>query len=131
MKRTNWVALLLPFLIILAGGMAVGSIHNAQMRDVIPGITTPMGAILIGLSFVQLIVGLLLWRYYERLSPLNWLGAVVASVFVIILGVLNAVTTIQAEGSLDGWLFHEYLGPVVGLLQLIKLFMEPRPQVEE
>ena len=120
----NLGALLLPFAIILASGMAIGSIHNAQMRDVIPGACTPFGAILLALTLVQLIIGLLLWRHYENLPPLAWRGAVIAAGIVTVIGLLNLITTLQGEGSLAGWLFHEYLGLIVGPLQLIKLLFE-------
>ena len=120
----NLGALLLPFAIILASGMAIGSIHNAQMRDVIPGAFTPFGGILLALTLVQLIIGLLLWRHYENLPPLAWRGAVIAAGIVTVIGLLNLITTLQGEGSLAGWLFHEYLGLIVGPLQLIKLLFE-------
>lgn len=119
-------ALLLPFFIILAGGMAVGSIHNAQMREAMPGIFTVMGAIFILFSLLELLMGLLLWRYYEKLPPFGWFAAVMASVFVIVIGAINMLTTLQAEGTLAGWLFHEYLGPIAGVAQLIKLLIERR-----
>lgn len=120
----NLGALLLPFAIILASGMAIGSIHNAQIRDVLPGIFTPFGAILIALSLLQLILGLLLWRYYEKLPPLAWRGALIAAGVITVIGSLNLITTLQSDGSLAGWLFHEYLGVIAGPLQFVKLLFE-------
>ena len=80
--------------------------------------------ILLALTLVQLIIGLLLWRHYENLPPLAWRGAVIAAGIVTVIGLLNLITTLQGEGSLAGWLFHEYLGLIVGPLQLIKLLFE-------
>ncbi|VAW32119.1 hypothetical protein MNBD_CHLOROFLEXI01-124 [hydrothermal vent metagenome] len=114
--KFHWHSIL-PFGIILAGGMAVGSLHNAISRDVIP---VPIGSIFILLSFFNIIVGLILSRYYEGLPSVGYWGAFGLAAYVAFGGIFNIVTTPE----LDSLLFHEYLLPIVGILQVIKLLVE-------
>ncbi len=57
--KLHWHSIL-PFSIVLGGGMAVGSLHNAMARGVIPA---PMGYVFIGLTILDLLAGLILARY--------------------------------------------------------------------
>jgi len=117
--KLHWHSIL-PFGMVLGGGMAVGSLHNAMARDVIPA---PMGYIFIAIVFLDIVAGLILSRYYEGLPAVGYWGALGWAGFVAFTGVFNVVTTLSAP-TVAPLLFHEYLLPVVGTLQVIKLLVE-------
>ena len=117
---------ILPFLLTLAGGMAVGSIHNAQMRGGLPGLTTPLGLFLIGGSFLIFVAGLVLLRYYDRPGSLSWGAALGFGGIALLVELGNLASTLSGKGSLAGWLFHEYLGLAAAILQFVKLLRERR-----
>lgn len=108
--------------LLLALGMGVGSIHNAQAREALPGPFTPMGGLLIGLTLLGFVAALYLWRYFSETGAVTRKTALALAVFIAVLEGLNLVTTLMSEGSVGGWLIHEYLGllmaPVVLLLVL-------------
>ena len=115
---------ILPLAIILSGGMGIGSIHNAQARGAMPGFSTVPGFLIILAVIIIFTLGLLVYRYTENLSPLKWRGAAIASFFIAFLEIGNLGSTLQAEGSIDGWLFHEYLGLVAGILLFVQILFE-------
>lgn len=117
---------ILPILLTLAGGMAVGSIHNAQMRGALPGLTTPFGLTLIVLTAFVFIAGLVLLRYYDHPGSIKFGVALGAGSTALALELVNLATTLVGEGSLARWLFHEYLGLGVAVLQFVKLLWERR-----
>lgn len=118
--------LILPFLLILAAGMGIGSLHNAQARGGLPGFFTPFGFTLIALTFVIFVMGFIVYRYYDHPGSLSWGKALVASLIAMVLELVNLLTTLMSEGSLAGWLFHEYLGVAAGVLVFAKLLTERR-----
>ncbi len=115
---------ILPLAIILTGGMGIGSIHNAQMRDVMPGFLTVPGFLIMLAVIVIFTLGLLIYRYTENLSPLKWRGAAIASFVIAFLEIGNLVSSLQIDGSLAGWLFHEYVGLVAGVLLFVQIILE-------
>lgn len=117
--KLHWHSIL-PFGMVLGGGMAVGSLHNAMARGVIP---SPMGYIFIALVFFDIVAGLILSRYYEGLPSVGYWGALGWAGYVAFIGIVNVVTTLSAP-TVDPMLFHEFLLPVVGTLQVIKLLVE-------
>ncbi len=117
---------LLSIGLILSTGMGVGSLHNAQMREALPGFFTPLGFTLIALTFLAFLGGLLLLFYAEKAGGFTRAHALGAAVFATVIEGLNLVTTLASEGSLHGWLFHEYLGVIVAPLILVVLLMKPQ-----
>ncbi|MDE3090693.1 MAG: hypothetical protein KGJ80_15065 [Chloroflexota bacterium] len=115
---------ILPILLTLAGGMAVGSIHNAQSRGALPGVTTPMGLVLILATLLLFVIGLVLLRYYDRPGSITFGVAMGCASVALFLELGNMATTVMTEGSFAGMLFHEYLGLVVAVLQFVKLLWE-------
>jgi len=111
---------ILPFLIVISGGMGIGSLHNAMARSVIGPV---VGYIFIGAALLELLTGLAMSRYYEGLPSIGYWGAVGLTAFVFAGGMFNIITTLSAPTP-DPMLFHEYLGPVAGGLQLVKLLVE-------
>jgi len=107
--------------------MAVGSIHNAMSRNTIEA---PFGYIIIGLSILAILIGLILARYYEGLPSVPYGAALGLAAFVAIGGIGNILSTEE----LDSLLFHEYLLPIAGTIQVAKLaaekFMVPSPGTE-
>ena len=118
--------IILPVLLTLAGGMAIGSIHNAQMRGGLPGLTTPFGLILIVTTVLVFMAGLVLLRYYDHPGSLKFGVALGFCSAALAVELLNLVTTLMDGGSLSGWLFHEYLGLAAAILQFVKLLVERR-----
>jgi len=114
--KLHWHSIL-PFCIVLGSGMAVGSLHNAMSRDTIDA---PFGYLLIAYVFVGLVAGLILARYYEGLSAPGYGGALGWAGFVAFGGIANILST----EDLSTFLFHEYLLPIVGVLQVGKLLTE-------
>lgn len=109
---------ILPILIILGGGMATGSLHNAMVRG---RIGAPIGYIFIALTALIFIGGfIILWRYDGSVSRRT---ALIWAVVIAALGVLNVVTTLS-DPNAASMLFHEYLNPIAGVLQLGKLLTE-------
>ena len=117
---------ILPILLTLAGGMAVGSLHNAQMRGAMPGLTTPFGLILIVTTVLVFTAGLVLLRYYDRPGSVAFGLAMGFASVALLMELGNLATTLMDKGSLTGWLFHEYLGLTVASLQFVKLLWERR-----
>ncbi len=117
---------ILPVLLMLAGGMAVGSIHNAQMRGNLPGVTTSFGLILIVTTVLVFIAGLVLLRYYDRPGSITFGVALGFGSAALAVELLNLATSLVGGGTLAGWLFHEYLGLAVAILQFSKLLLEKR-----
>lgn len=115
---------ILPILLTLAGGMAIGSLHNAQMRGALPGLTTPFGLILIVTTVLIFIAGLVLWRYYDRPGSVTFGMAMGFGSVALLMELGNLASTLADKGSLAGWLFHEYLGLVVASLQFVKMLWE-------
>lgn len=109
---------LLPILIVLGGGMATGSLHNAMARG---RIGAPIGYIFILLTVMMFLAGfVILWHYDGTVSYRLALGC---AIFVAFLGIFNVVTTLSDPNALS-MLFHEYLNPIVGVLQVGKLLTE-------
>lgn len=106
--------------------MAVGSIHNGQSRGSLPALTTPFGLILIVSVLLIFAAGLVLLRYYDRPGSVTYRSAVGFASVALFFELLNLATTLGGGGSLAGWLFHEYLGFVVAILQFAKLLIERR-----
>ena len=117
---------ILPILLTLAGGMAVGSIHNAQSRALLPGITTPFGAFLILAVLLVFTAGLVLLRYYDRPGSVKFSVALGFASLALVLELMNTATNLADGGSLTGWLFHEYLGLIAAVLLFAKLLLEKR-----
>ena len=117
---------ILPILLTLAGGMAVGSIHNAQSRGVLPGISTPFGVFLILAVLLIFLSGLVLLRYYDRPGSVKFGAALGFASLALVLELMNGATSLMDGGGLAGWLFHEYLGVVVSILLFAKLLFEKR-----
>jgi hypothetical protein len=115
---------ILPILLTLAGGMALGSLHNAQMRGALPGLTTAFGLILIVTTVIVFIAGLVLLRYYDRPGSVTFGAALALGSLALLMELSNLATTLMDKGSLTGWLFHEYLGLTVASLQFVKLLWE-------
>ncbi|MCX7643834.1 MAG: hypothetical protein N2Z62_00890 [Rhodobacteraceae bacterium] len=115
--------MILPLLLALAGGMAVGSIHNAQMRDALPGIATPTGFLLIALSLILFLSGI--WILLRIAGGARG-GAtlLVPALVAAAIELLNLGLTLAEAGSLGGWLFHEYLGLGAALLLVAQLLLD-------
>lgn len=108
---------LLPVLIMLGGGMAVGSIHNAMSHG---RIDAAFGYIALVLLLLMFLAGLGLLRYYDDRASGKYGIALGLALFIAVMGIINAATTPTWEAML----FHEYLLPITGVLQTIKLFTE-------
>ncbi|MBI3960723.1 MAG: hypothetical protein HY328_18080 [Chloroflexi bacterium] len=117
---------ILPILLTLAGGMAVGSIHNGQSRGALPAITTPFGIFLLVTVLLIFVAGLVLLRYYERPGSVRFPMALGFASLALLLELMNTGATLAEGNGLAGWLFHEYLGLVVAVLQFGKLLIEKR-----
>ena len=113
----------LAIALILSTGMGIGSLHNAQVREALPGFFTPLGFMLIALTFIAFLAGLLVLLYSMNAGGFSRLHAIVASGIATVIQSLNLVTTLASEGSLEGWLFHEYLGVIVAPLILATLLV--------
>lgn len=117
---------ILPLLLILAAGMGIGSIHNAQMRGAIPGVFTPLGFGLIAATLVIFVCAVILFRFYDKSGVITRRLAIIAATIAFVLEALNLVTTVMAEGSISGWLAHEYLGVIVSAVLFVKILIEKR-----
>lgn len=116
----------LPILLTLAGGMAVGSIHNGQSRGALPALTTPFGIFLIVSVLLIFVAGIVLLRYYDRPGSVTFRSALIFAGLALFFELMNAGATLAEGNGLAGWLFHEYLGAVVAVLQFGKLLVEKR-----
>lgn len=114
---------ILPFLLILAAGMGVGSIHNAQSRGGIPDPDSGFGFTLIFATFIIFVIGFVVWRYYDGHKGVGKALALGGAVLAMVLELANLFSTLAAEGNLNGWLFHEYLGLVVSILLVIQIML--------
>ena len=117
--------LIVPTALILATGMGIGSLHNAQARGSLPGFFTPFGFTLIALTFVAFICGILIFKYFDRADTITKRTAMGAAILATIIESLNLVTTLASEGSLSGWLFHEYLGIIAAPIAIIAVAIVP------
>ncbi len=115
---------LLPILLTLAGGMAVGSIHNAQSRGALAGLTTPFGLVFILLALIIFVAGLVLLRYYDHPGSVTFSVAMVFAGLALLGELGNFAANVAEPGGLGRMLFHEYLGLVVAVLQFGKLLWE-------
>ncbi len=111
---------ILPILITLGGGMAIGSLHNAMARGRIP---SPIGYVFIASVFLVFVGGLMILSHYQDKSATNHRTALIWAIVVAVLGILNVLTTLS-DPNAASMLFHEYLIPITGLLQTGKLFTE-------
>lgn len=116
--------LILPFLLILAGGMGIGSVHNSQARGAMDGFFTPSGFILIAVISLIFLSGFVVFRFYDHPGGISWGWATAAAAVGFVLGALNLIGTLLDVGNLSGWLFHEYLGFIVATLMLAKILSE-------
>ena len=114
---------ILPILLTLAGGMAVGSIHNAQSRGAVPGLTTPLGWFLIVTTLLLFAFGLVLLRYYDRPGSIKYSVALTCASIALFFELGNLGMS-ASDGSIASMLFHEYMGPVVAVLLFGKLLLE-------
>ena len=81
---------LLPVLIMLGGGMAVGSIHNAMSHGRIEG---AFGYTALAILFLMFLAGLGLLRYYDDRASGKYGIALGLALFVAIMGIINVAST--------------------------------------
>jgi len=98
---------ILPFCFVLGGGMAIGNVHSAMSRGVIP---SPMGYIFMSITFLSILAGLTLSRYYEGLPSVGYWGAFGCAVYVMVFGIVDIASSLSQKPS-----HHERPEPVIGL----------------
>lgn len=114
--------LIVPTLLILATGMGLGSIHNAQARGALPGLDAPLGVVLILLTLLAFVCAVLVFRHYDSAKAIGYRLAMGAAVVGALIQWINFGLTMATEGSLSGWLVHEYLGLIASTLIFVQLF---------
>ena len=117
--KLHWHSIL-PFCFVLGGGMAIGNVHSAMSRGAIP---SPMGYIFMGITFLSILAGLTLSRYYEGLPSVGYWGAFGCAAYVMVFGIIDIASTLSNPVVVP-ILFHEYLLPIAAALQVIKLLFE-------